>query len=158
MLWIPSKQKNKWRLLCKWLCGGPCTEIKNGAFVSLCVLWASKRQKNGEEDTQTEIAWKRRKNEVERDVKVQKEDEMQGGMYCMSTELNMPHAKPEGCVYHVQWVLSELPAVCPVLYVCLQHGNEFPLMLRLCICSITQCVVSVNDELPSLHQQLNQRR
>lgn len=24
MLWIPSKQKNKWRLLCKWICGGPC--------------------------------------------------------------------------------------------------------------------------------------
>lgn len=28
MLWIPSKQKNKWRLLCKWLCGGTCAGVE----------------------------------------------------------------------------------------------------------------------------------
>lgn len=49
MLWIPSKQKNKWRLLCKWICGGPCAKKKKWVVcILMCMLGASKRRKSRE--------------------------------------------------------------------------------------------------------------
>lgn len=53
MLWIPSKQKNKWRLLCKWLCGGTCAGVETGKkmvmFVSSYVCVGRKPEQEEQE-------------------------------------------------------------------------------------------------------------
>lgn len=64
MLWIPSKQKNKWRLLCKWIVVGLVQERKGKKmviFVSSCVFWGVRAERKMEKWIQQEVGKGNRK-------------------------------------------------------------------------------------------------